>query len=126
MTSSDEIFALVAAWAKAKHPEKYDATLKVARNPETFRKYLVRLVEIRCEEDLAFIRDVPLSVLDETHIVKRFAIPPGWGDKREFKIGGRLAKEECDLRFTMLNASKEEFGLLVAAVQHLDMAVVRE
>jgi hypothetical protein len=50
MTNS-EIAAIILPWAKAQHPEKYADTLKVAANERTFRRYMIRLIEIRWTED---------------------------------------------------------------------------
>jgi hypothetical protein len=66
----ERLQALVLPWAKEKHPDKYQATLKVAGNAATFEKYLLRLLEIRWEtdEDREWRLDVPLTALEETKI----------------------------------------------------------
>ena len=67
-----ELAALILPWAKEKEPEKYDATIKVARVSSTFRRYMIRLVEIRCQAEPDWRRRVPMSVLEETSLEMRF------------------------------------------------------
>lgn len=118
--SNEELFAFIGAWAKANHFEKYEATLKVAKIPATFRRYLVRLVEIRVEEDRTFLREVPLSVLDDSKLrVKMRHRPTG----AVVECAGRLAEGERVWSFAELAATPEDFALLMAAREHLDMVV---
>jgi hypothetical protein len=68
----DKLGGIVLPWAKERHPDKYAATLKVAKEPATFRNYLLRLLEIRWAEDTdaraEWKLDVELSMLEETAI----------------------------------------------------------
>jgi hypothetical protein len=68
----EKLQALVLPWAKEVHPDKYAATLKVIREPVTFKNYLLRLLEIRWAEDgdmhAEWKLDVELSMLEETGI----------------------------------------------------------
>ncbi len=66
--TTEELAVLILPYAKAHHPEKYTQTLDVSTQAKTFRRYLVRLVEIRCTEEAGWMRQVPLSVLEESAI----------------------------------------------------------
>lgn len=87
MTTDEELAALVLPWAKAEHPDKYQQTLAVAANPKSFRRFLVRLVELRVESDKAWSLQVPLDVLDETRLVLPFLTPSG----DRWEVGGAKA-----------------------------------
>jgi hypothetical protein len=69
MTNS-EIAAIILPWAKAQHPEKYADTLKVAANERTFRRYMIRLIEIRWTEDTdrTWRNEISLAVLEESAV----------------------------------------------------------
>ncbi len=66
----DPLAASILPWARETHRDKYDETLAVASKPKAFRKFLVRLVEIRWMESLGsdWIRQVPLSALEESKV----------------------------------------------------------
>jgi hypothetical protein len=73
MIDADKLAAIVLPWARDTHPEKYEATLKVASKPETLERYLLRLLELRWEQDRENVEwrlDVPLSALEETGITQ--------------------------------------------------------
>jgi hypothetical protein len=65
--------ALVLPWAREQHKAKYDQTLLVASQPEVFRRYLVRLLELRWEQDgdieADWKKNVPFWALEETNVV---------------------------------------------------------
>jgi hypothetical protein len=69
--TNEELAAVILPWAKANHPQKYADTLKVAANARTFRRYIIRLVEIRWAEDgdRTWRNEITLSVLEESAIV---------------------------------------------------------
>jgi hypothetical protein len=65
--------ALVLPWAREQHKTKYDQTLLVANQSVVFRKYLVRLLELRWEQDgdieADWKKNVPFWALEETSVV---------------------------------------------------------
>jgi hypothetical protein len=77
--------AVVLPWAKAKHPDKYAMTLKVAHNPASFKAYLLRLLEIRWEEEPETRGGLPILALEETSVVVRTRLKNG----KEVEFHGR-------------------------------------
>lgn len=68
--NNERLAAVILPWAKDKYPERYQQTLAVASKPDTFQRYMVRLVELRWKEepDTEWLLRVPLTVLEETDI----------------------------------------------------------
>lgn len=130
MTSTDALCAIILPWAKEKHAEKYTQTLAVAREPTTFRRYLVRLIEIRCEEEgHAWTGVVPLDVLEESAVTMSFRA----GDT-VLEVKGRLAAGDRVWSFAELamlvtepdlDARKQALAMLVRAKTTLDLVHVR-
>lgn len=89
--TDDELVALVLPWAKEHMPEAYGATLKVAPRPDKFRRYLIRLVERRCEREPEWTLQLPLSVLEETNLRLPFRTPGG----RTIEVCGRGVPERA-------------------------------
>jgi hypothetical protein len=119
---TEELFGLIGAWAKAEHPEKYVQTLEQVSKPATFRAYLVRLVELRVAADPAWIREVPVSVLDESGLTRTFrckATP----DERLI-VGGRRSTGRIHVLWSHLALDKVDFDLLTAAVSRFDLDLV--
>lgn len=85
--TNDELAGQVLSWAKEKHPDKYRETVGVSVRPRTYRAYLLRLIEIRWEEDPEWRHGVPYLALEETAIVARFKA----GDGTEVEVKGRKA-----------------------------------
>lgn len=102
ITPTEEIAALILPWAEANHPEKHAATLAVQSQPRTYRRYLIRLLEIRWEEDSKTWRnEIPLSVLDES-AVRMTTHHRATGTP--IHVGGRLARiPPPDVSFGMLS-----------------------
>lgn len=130
--TNDELAGVVLPWAKERHPEKYDATLKAAAVPATFRRYLLRLVEIRwaeagaegaTEEERAWRLSVPVSVLDETSIRMKVLRKPT-GEVMEFQ--GSRAEGEQTHRFHELLMGPDEFDALQRAKKMLDLIYMKE
>jgi hypothetical protein len=90
VTTNDELVALILPWAKTAHPDKYESTLAVAKNAATFRRYLIRLIEIRWSEEPAWASSaiVPLSVFEESALTMTFVHRP---TGTSFEVKGRLA-----------------------------------
>lgn len=84
--TNDELIELILPWAKEHHPDKYAKTIEQANRPIAFRRFLVRLIEIRCAEDRAWRNTVPLSVLEETSLSVTLRHK---GTGREFTVGGQ-------------------------------------
>jgi hypothetical protein len=81
--------AAVLPWAKIHHPEKYEMTLKVASNPKSFRAYLLRLLEIRYQEDAAGRGELPIFALEETGLTITVRLKDG----RKVQFQGRQVKD---------------------------------
>lgn len=118
--SNGELCALILMWAKEAHPEKYDATLKVATIPATFRRYLLRLVELRWEAEPEWREQAPVLVLDETKITGR--VKNTAGDVLEMK--GQLSDLPHMNRWWELGLDKEEYANLQTAKKVLDLEYV--
>lgn len=116
--TNEQVAALVLPWAKAHHPDKYEQTLKVSTTPTTFRRYLLRLLEIRCSEEREFLGQVPVSLLDETSLVI-------WVRDRKtgelYEVKGRLSPQPHIVRFWELALSKSDFEALKVCKQALDL-----
>jgi hypothetical protein len=92
LTANEEnemLAGLVLKWVKEKYPERYKQTLAVASIPATFRQYLVRLLEIRWEEDgdihAEWKREVPMWALEETKVRVKARLDDG----TEIEIAGK-------------------------------------
>jgi len=115
---NDELGKFILTWAKSNHPDKYDKTLKVAGIPETFRRYMIRLIEIRYEQEgWDAIKDIPVSILDESGIVLQTQSPTG----EQVTVSGALAGTASNTRFWELALAPEDFRLLQAAKTALDL-----
>lgn len=112
--------ALILPWAKQEHAEKYAQTLAVARRGDVFDRYLLRLVELRCAEDRAFLRTVPLWVLDNTAVTCRMR---GAG-RGEFVVGGKRTEPVPQVRWWQLSLSRADFDSLMAWVDLFDLQTV--
>lgn len=121
--TNDQLAALILPWAKTNHPEKYAETLKVSYRPDTFRTYMLRLVEIRCEEDTTWRGEQPVSLLDETKMVLKVKSRTT-GIETEYK--GRKAKGEITHRILELGLDRETFDQLQKAKHHLDLEYIHD
>lgn len=123
--TNEQIAALILPWAKAEHPEKYDATLKVAGQPGTFRLYLLRLIEIRCTADPAWRTNVPLSLLEQTALTMTFRVKKLGVD---IEVKGAKAPGPRVWSFTelasLMTENEEFFHTLVRAKSALDLELV--
>lgn len=122
--TNEELLGLVGAYAKEHHRSKYDQTLAKVAEPLVFRAYLLRLVEIRCGEQPAFFLEVPLSVLQETALVRRFRVT---SSDRVFVVGGAKATAQEDvphLTWAMLAQPEPDFLRLIKAIDILDLELV--
>lgn len=116
--STEALAALILPWAKETFADRYAETIKQASKPMTFRRYLTRLVEIRVEMDRSFIRQIPISILDETALTATVV------DRKTGKrilFAGKRAKGVHALRFKELLFEKADFELLVSAWETLDL-----
>jgi hypothetical protein len=121
--TNNQLAGLILAWAKDEHPDKYAQTLKVAAIHDTFRRYLLRLIEIRCEADKAWMGTVPVSVLEETKLSLSLR------DKQTgavYEVKGRLAEGERQVSFLELGLSRGDFLWLQQAKENLDLEYVEE
>lgn len=65
--TNEELAALILPWAETEMPEPYHQTLIAsAKGADLYRKYLIRLVEVRATQDKAWRNQLPLVVLEET------------------------------------------------------------
>lgn len=123
--TNEELAALILPWCKATHPDKYQQTLAVSANPSAFRRYMIRLVEIRwsSDTDVAWRDQVPVSVLEESGLTVKMQHRPT-GEMIEVK--GRLAPKPRTWTFAELTATPEQFLLLLAAKKTLDLEIVED
>ena len=121
--TNDDLATIVLPWAKASLPEAYAKTLKVVGIPATYRTYLLRLVELRVEQDKEFLLQCPVSVLDETSVVRRMEHKPT-GTVVEVK--GAKAPGPHVWRWRELREDAPSFELLMAAKQKLDLELIPE
>lgn len=119
--TNDDLARLILPWAKEHHPDKYQQTLKVAAIPATFRRYMLRLVEIRCTDEPEWIKTVNVLVLEETGLTKRLK-DNQTGDVYEVK--GRLAEGPRITTFAELALPREDFLSLQRAKAALDLEYV--
>jgi hypothetical protein len=114
--------ALILPWAKKNHPEKYQQTIQIAKNPQTFRLYLIRLIEIRWMEDQTFRSEVPCSVLEETKIVVKLRDRKS---NREIEVRGKAATGGRVWGFQELaNLNRESFDALMELKSFFDLELV--
>ena len=117
IVETETLSALILPWAKERHPEKYEKTLAVVGREETFRAYLVRLVEVRWNEEKAWRGTVPLSVLELTSLqVTMLHRPSG----TKVVCGGRQAKDRL-FSFYDLTMDKAAFEQLLEAIEVFDL-----
>ena len=119
--TNEQLAKLILPWAKERHPEKYQQTLRVAAIHDTFRRYMLRLVEIRVEEEPGWINEVSVLVLEETKLVQRLK-DRQTGDVYEVK--GKLADGPRITTFAELALPREDFLSLQRAKQALDLEYV--
>jgi hypothetical protein len=116
----NQMQAWVLPWTKANHPDWYKATLKVAADKVAFHKYLIRLVEVRWQEEPGARETAPVTVLEQTGLVIRLK-DKGSGEVLEFagvKVEGRaraiaeLAWERDE--WEVLENARKEWDLVYA------------
>lgn len=114
--------ALVLPWAKEVMPDAYQKTVAVVKNPTAFRKYIVRLVELRYEKDPDFRLNAPLAALEETGIRQKMKHPQTGtiievcGNKvegRTWGFGEMAAAIHAGLSFESVFLLKKEWDLEV-------------
>lgn len=115
--TNDDLCALILAWCKDAHPDFYTKTLKVAANPVAFRKYLLRLVEVRATEDKKWRNsECPIRVLDETSLAITFR-----QQDTVMVFKGKLATPPIDHRLNELACDPEAFYQLQQLKNVLDL-----
>ena len=114
MRTNDEISAMVLEWACDNHRDWYDATLAVSTKAKAFRTYLLRLVVRRVEEEPKFLWTLPLSILDETDIVRTVKF-----QGKEIQVGGTNP-----VSWAQLNLGKDEFGAWLETIDLFDLEKV--
>ena len=118
-----ELEALVLEWAEQHHPEKHAQTIAQREKPDTYRRFLLRLIEIRVEEEPGWLRKVPARILDETKIVAQLR------DRetgRFLTFAGERAKMPQAHRFSELDMLPSDFELMLAAWDMLDLEYIVE
>jgi hypothetical protein len=115
----------VLPWAKENMPEQYEATLRVAGKPASFKAYLLRLLEIRYERDVENRGELPILALDETSLTIGATIK-GVGHyefqgKRAVKGGGSRVRAISELAM-----DPEEWKQMEAARAAFDLEYEKE
>lgn len=67
----DTLCALILPWAREHEREKYEDTMRHAAKADVLRRYCLRLVELRASREPSFVKQVPLSVLEDTALTVR-------------------------------------------------------
>lgn len=124
MTTTEALCALILPWAKEHEPEKYAATLAVIQNARTFRRYLVRLVEIRWDKETwEWRRTIPLDVLEESAITIRVRCR---ATNRTLEVKGRLAApREWSFGELAVATSPDDLEFMALAKEVFDLEHVR-
>jgi len=123
-TSNYDLAVLILPWADTYHPDKAKQTRAVVGKPDTYRRYLLRLVEIRWTEDLKFRPTVPFDVLEDTAITARLRLRDG----TILEVKGRHAEGVRRWTFAELKMAvcqpKSFVDCLIAAKTTLDLETV--
>lgn len=122
-TSSTDLAALVLPWADMHHPDKATQTRSVESRPDVYRRYLLRLVEIRWHDDPSFRLMVSTDVLDETAITARWRTKSG----TVLDVGGAKApgpRRWAWGELTMLMNAPDSLESLAAIKDILDLETV--
>ncbi len=125
-----ELAELVMPWAEQHHPEKA-ATVRAEADPIRRRRLLVRLVELRWEQDAAARATFPLLALHETALAVRMRHR---GTGLVIEVKGKRAPRPWQWTFAELAnfarcATPESdggFALLVSAKHTLELEHVSE
>lgn len=118
-----EMTALILPWAKSNHPEKYQQTIATSKAPEVFKRFLIRLIEIRWTTEAEFRSSVPCHVLEETSLVVKFR------DKQTqeiIEVKGRNATGGRVWGFNELMLDRQSFDELFALKRDFDLQLVDE
>jgi hypothetical protein len=118
-----ELEALVLSWAEQHHPEKHAQTVAQQEKPETYQRFLLRLVEIRVTDEPRWLRTVPVAILDETKLVAQLR------DRESGKMltfAGKKANMPQAHRFSELDMLPSDFELMLAAWDMLDLEYIVE
>jgi hypothetical protein len=146
LRTNEELLAIIGPWAKEHHPDKYRATLQQVAKPQTFRNYLIRLIEIRLEEEnverrrRAAAGEPPLEyefwldpaltadILDATSLARTLKIK-STGDA--FVVAGKGYKGPLSVSMSwsmlaVLTDNPGEFHALAYAMKTLDLELIRD
>lgn len=118
-----ELEALVLDWAEAKHPEKHAQTIAMREKSESYQRFLLRLIEIRVHEEHAWIRHVPVHILDQTKVVAQLRDRESG---RMLTFAGEKAGNARAHRFSELDMLPSDFELMLAAWDMLDLEYIVE
>jgi hypothetical protein len=120
--TTDALARQILPWAEVHYPDLATMTRAVGEAPGrevAYRKYLIRLVELRARDDPASVRGWPLSVLDETGLVVVVRHRPT--DTR-IRLGGQRTTEEVQWRFDDLrHLTRATIGDLVEMTREMDL-----
>lgn len=118
--SIEALEALVLPWAKRVEPAKYQMTLNVQKTPDTYRKYLLRLAELRWAADVPGRREFPLAVLEASHIEAKLLHRPT-GKVLTFR-GRQMQPRQWSWLELLLDP--QEFSALVEVKGTFDLEIV--
>jgi hypothetical protein len=119
--NADELADIVQAWAAVHMPEAWKSTQSQRQRPDSFRRFLSRLIR-RWYESGA--RDIPLRVLQESDL--RVTLKDRKSGK-EFTVCGRYAEGDItfDFRFLSIMQSNEhgEIGDILDVIGEFDAVI---
>lgn len=67
----DRLCALILPWAYEHERAKYEETMTHAAKPHVLRKFCVRLMLLRVTREPSFVKQIPLSILEESALEVR-------------------------------------------------------
>lgn len=120
MLSLEFIEAEILTWAEEHRPTAYAQTLGVKEQRRTYRRYMMRLVELRAEGDAGW--NPPIRLFEDTDVQRLYKMKDG----REFTVSGRRCVGLRRMSWEMLAMLMEQdkpLDSLYAAIDDLDLFV---
>ena len=91
--------AAVLPWAKENKPDAYKATIGVAGQPKKFEAYLLRLLELRWEEDVEGRPGLPILALAQTSLTIKVMMRTGPLSGQMIEFHGMKSKQRTKNSF---------------------------
>ena len=118
MKTNGELLALVEEWAREYKPTEFADTQRQVAVPNRYRRYLLRLIELRVEAEPEWARKVPVSVLDETSLMRVYVDPKSGA---QLTVAGTMYAKATALRWRDLALPKEQLQAMIDTIVGLDL-----